>query len=177
MRLPSLLPHRRLCLLSLLALSIMGLGRWWGSREQRAEAAFTTSIPNMQVAGRGGEADQPGARPRPQGTTTPVEALQSELAAARQELAQAQQLALDGVSADDQPDALTRFAEGHQDAMATVAALEVQLRDPKINPSGLAPLPAAAAAQARLTAVRRLIVDDGLTLEEAEARLDEAPPR
>lgn len=170
---PILLPHRRRFLFSLLLVSIVGLGRWWGSREHGVEAVFTTSIPNIQVAGPGGEA----AQPRPQGTTTAVEALQSELAAARQELAQAQQLALDGVSAGDQPEVLRRFAEGHQDAMAAVAALEVQLRDPKINPSGLALLPAAAAAHARLTAVRRLMVDDGLTLEEAEAQLEEAPAR
>jgi|GEM_PF-2998972 len=86
MRLPPLLLHPRLWLLSLFAVSFLGLGRWWWSREHGVEAAFTASIPDRLVAGRGDAAVHPEARLRTKGTTTALVALQFELAAARQEL-------------------------------------------------------------------------------------------
>ena len=99
----------------------------------------------------------------------------AELAEARQELAAAQTVALEGVPETDQPAALARFAQSHESALTALSKLESRLRDLQLNSAAEAPVPGLAAAQVRFEAVRRLIRDEGLSVEEAEARLAEKP--
>jgi hypothetical protein len=93
------------------------------------------------------------------------------LSAAREALASKQMVNLEGVSESDQPATLARFAEQHHAAMVEADALERRLSDPDINPDAKAPIAEAVAAQAHFAAVRQLILNEGLTVEEAEARV------
>jgi len=106
-----------------------------------------------------------------------IQAIRAELSAARHGLALKQMRVLEGMAEADQPEALVAFAAVHQQEMAEITALEMQLRDPHLNPSLEAPLPEAEAVRVHFADVRRLIKEEGLSLEEAEARIESTPPR
>jgi hypothetical protein len=94
---------------------------------------------------------------------------------ARRTLAAAQAEALEGVPESGQRAAMERFAQSHESPLATLSELESRLRDPLFNPSVEAPLPGLAEAQAHFDTVRRLIREEGLSVDEAEARLSAKP--
>ncbi len=92
-----------------------------------------------------------------------------------QALAIAQEAALSGgpESDEDQDQALAAFADSHREAIDESQAAMQDFLQPAVPPG---PLPGADAAQRRFAAVRHAVIEDGLTLEEAEARLDAPPP-
>lgn len=98
----------------------------------------------------------------------------ARVVALERELALLQEDALSGVAEADQAAALTVLAENRQQVIAEAAAAREALR----VPAGTE-LPALAGAEAiriRFEAVRQSLIQDGLSLEEAERRLQPRGP-
>jgi len=105
-----------------------------------------------------------------------LKALQAEVASAQQAVAVAQLLAMENAPESEQPATLAAFADTHRRPLDEAAALEQRLRHPQTSPALGRPLPEAKAAKDRFTAVRHSIVNEGLSLEAAEALLEPPPP-
>ncbi len=120
--------------------------------------------------------DRATARPplRPAEESPEHKARIARVVALERELALIQEDALNGVAEADQADVLSALADTRQQTIAEAAAAREALRPPAGTE-----LPALAGAEAvriRFEAVRQSLIEDGLSLEEAELRLQSARP-
>jgi hypothetical protein len=106
------------------------------------------------------------------GGTGVLEKLTRGMIADQQALAQAQQQAVHDLPEADQPAALAAFGQQHHQHLQVIATSQDHLAAAAADAKPAEPLPAALAAQARFAAVRRGIIDEAVSLEEAEARLE-----
>jgi hypothetical protein len=118
-----------------------------------------------------------------------LQALRLEWVSCQQTLAVAQQSSLEGLPEHKMAAALAAFAESHHEQILKAAALEQQISDFAIeNAPDLTALPTlntpgqaspersrVATERSRFSPIREALVNDGLSLEEAEARWP-APP-
>lgn len=173
--------HRTRFLIGLM-LCVGATGFWvWKTRTQGNDGE--PALARLAARAVGVDA-RPSPEGRPPSTSRPgnaepraVQKARAELEEVRQTLAAAQAIALEGVPETDHPAALARFAQSHASSLAALSELESRLRDPQFNPAVEAPLPGLAAAQVQFEAVRQLIQNEGLSLEEAEAQLAAKPPQ
>lgn len=159
----------------------LGVAWWWmiGRSEPHEPGVASRFGPG---AGAENEPSVPaiGAPPRPgfhtaarsTGRTGALEKLTSAMIADQQALAQAQQQAVHDLPEADQPAALAAFAQQHRQHLQDLSTSQGHLAAAAADAKPAEPLPAALAAQARFAAVRRGIIDEAVSLEEAEARLE-----
>jgi hypothetical protein len=167
-------PRRRFLVALTLCVGATGFWLWKTRTPSNTEILTVAELGANSVVVVGAP---PAVHPQPASTRPgiseprAVQETRAELAEARRILAEAQTHALEGVLETEHPATLARFAQSHEHPLAALSRLESRLRDPQLNPAAGAPLPGLVEAQAHFDAVRHLIRDEGLTVEEAEARL------
>lgn len=157
-------------------LSLVGLV-WWGiARLPSTHRSGSAATRQPESAARPAVSAEPAEfHAHPVGWPAPEsadrQALRHQVVRRTENLARAQDEALAGLDGSEVAEALATFADAHGESLAEA---ETAQRD-FLNSASPTALPHQAEADRRRFAlVRRAVLDDGLTLEEAEARL-EAP--
>ncbi|MFN0129503.1 MAG: hypothetical protein ACKV19_22785 [Verrucomicrobiales bacterium] len=102
------------------------------------------------------------------------QALREQVVRRTESLARAQDEALAGLTESEVAEALATFADSHRDALADTETARLDFLK-SASPTALPP--EADADRRRFEFVRRAVLEENLTLEEAEARLDDPPSR
>ena len=96
--------------------------------------------------------------------------------ALERDLARAQEAALAGLAEHQYPSALAALAESRREEITAAATARHELSQAPKAAGEPAPLAAAEALRVRFDTVRRSIIEDGLSIEEAESRFHAVRP-
>lgn len=167
------------------SLIAFGASLWWAVRRLAPVAARSGPIATLAspvTQATPSEVTNTASRPDPhdasQQSAEPAErrALRADAVSRQQELARSQDTALTGLSESQRLDALRSFAASQREAIGASVAAQDRLLGTAETPATATARPEVVAAQARFAAVRRAVIDDGVSLEEAEAHSQVASP-
>lgn len=187
-RVTAMNPRRLIHLiLGALGLAMLGASWWWATR-RLSPLSTLPQIP-ATAASAAGEIAAPAIKapvkvaPLKSVTADRISAESPEGRAQRtrfialeRDLAQSQESELSGLEEREYASALAALAHSQGEAIAALTAARNELLNPsgaQVNP---APLADAEALRARFEAVRRSIIEDGLSAEEAESLFETARP-
>jgi len=173
--------HRALHLL-LVATCLLLLGGclWWAMRRMQPVVDGTRSVTRSEVQVPAvAEPAAPASRlpvRLPAAPETAIKesperrALRADAVARQEDLARAQESVVAAAPADEVDEVMRRFSESHQGALREADETLERYLNPKDAPARPRERPDVEAARNRFAAVRRAVLEEGLTLEAAEAR-------
>ena len=172
-----------------LGLALLG-GCWWWTTQRLSplvDGSRVSASKGSAAPAAVARAHESTAHPVPKSPATPGRQPQQSperraqtdrLVVLERNLAREQEAALAGLAETEYPSALAAFAESrHDEITAAATARDEWTKPPKAAnaPGASAPLLGAEALRVRFDAVRRSIIEDGLSIEEAESRFHAAP--
>jgi hypothetical protein len=166
-------------------LTLFGASWWWVAGRMARAAAHARQAPIAVPEAPPVSTSDPAGLPSAveptivgdrSGESAEQKALRADVVARQQALARAQDAALAGIPETEQVDALRAFVASHREEIRAASEAQDRLLKTGVTSTDSIPSPAMKAAQTRFAGVRKAILEDGLTLDEAEARFKASTP-